>query len=104
MGTRLVKGAIAPRRLDRLMRNGADNAATAIAESELEKGGRTALLHLSETGGLSTRLMLQALISGRVLFFAAAMALLVGLPDTRVFSILESGGRASLLPCSSVPG
>ena len=97
IGTRLVKGAIAPRRLEKLMRNGADNAATAIAEAELEKGGRTALDHLSETGRLSTRLMLQALISGRILFFSAAMALLVGLPDARVISILESGGRASLL-------
>ena len=95
--TRLVKGAIAPRRLEKLLRNGADNAATSIAESELQKGGRSTLDHLSEKGGLSTRLMLQSLISGRIRFFAAAMSLLVVLPDTRVISILESGGRASLL-------
>ena len=96
-GTRLVKGAIAPRRLEKLLRNGADNAATSIAESELQKGGRSTLDHLSDKGRLSTRLMLQALISGRIRFFAAAMSLLVALPDTRVISILESGGRASLL-------
>ena len=63
----------------------------------MQKGGRSTLDHLSEKGGLSTRLMLQSLISGRIRFFAAAMSLLVVLPDTRVISILESGGRASLL-------
>ncbi|MBU1176382.1 MAG: DUF2336 domain-containing protein [Alphaproteobacteria bacterium] len=95
--TRIVKGAVAPRRLDRIMRNGADEAATAIAEAELARGGHSVLAQLSETGGLSTRLMLQALIAGRIRFFAAAMSLLSGLPDARVYSILESGGRASLL-------
>ncbi len=94
--SRLVRGAIAPRRLERLMRNGADTAATAIAEAELENGGQSVLAQLSERGGLTTRLMLQALITGRLRFFAAAMALLVDMPALRVVSLLESGGRASL--------
>jgi len=97
MATRIVKGAIAPRRLNRLMRNGADNTATAIAETELRAGGQSVLDHLSENDALSTRLMLQSLIAGRIRFFAAAMALLVGLPETRVMSLLENGGRASLM-------
>jgi uncharacterized protein (DUF2336 family) len=96
LSARMVKGAIAPRRLDRLMRNGADAAATTIADAELAKGERSVLDALSEKGALSTRLMLQALITGRIRFFAAAMALLVDLPSARVISILESGGRASL--------
>ena len=96
-GSRLVKGAIAPRRLERLLRNGADTAATAIAEAELASGAKTVLDRLSRKGGLSTRLMLQALISGRFRFFAAALSDLVEMPAGRVGSILESGGRASLL-------
>ena len=97
MATRIVKGAVAPQRLARIMRNGADDAATAIAEAELESGGRGVLNHLCETGGLSTRLMLQSLIFGRIRFFAAAMSLLVDMPEARVISILETGGRASVL-------
>lgn len=95
-GTRIVKGAIAARRLDRLMRNGADSAATSIAERELAAGGHSVLDLLNERDALSTRLMLQALVSGRIRFFAAAMALLVDLPATRVMSLLENGGRAGL--------
>ncbi len=94
---RLVKGAIAPQRLERILRNGADNTTTAIGEAELAKGHRSVLDRIGETGGLTTRLMLQALISGRLRFFAAAMASLVNLPESRVISTLESGGRASLL-------
>ncbi len=94
--TRIVKGAVAPRRLDRLMRDGADNAATAIAERELAVGGHSVLDLLNERDAISTRLMLKALISGRIRFFAAAMALLVDLPASRVMSLLENGGRAGL--------
>ncbi len=95
-GTRIVKGAIAPRRLENLMRNGADNAATSIAERELAVGGQSVLDLLNERDMISTRLMLKALISGRIRFFAAAMALLVDLPASRVMSLLENGGRAGM--------
>lgn len=94
--TRIVKGAIAPRRLEKLMRNGADNAATSIAERELAAGGRSVLDLLNERDAISTRLMLKALISGRIRFFAAATALLVDLPASRVMSLLQTGGRAGL--------
>lgn len=93
---RMVRGAIAPRRLERLLRNAGDHATAEIADTEISLGRHDLVDHLVAEGGVSTRLMLHALVSGRVRFFAATIAKLVEMPDEKVVSILDRGGRASL--------
>jgi uncharacterized protein (DUF2336 family) len=95
-GLRLVKGAVQPKRLDRLMRNATDTALTSIGErtaGEL-KDGYAALLIEAER--ISTRVLIHAIVNGHVMFFADCMARLSELSRDKVFTILETGSRATL--------
>lgn len=95
-GLRIVKGAIQPRRLERLMRDACDNATTAIGEREAGRGTSTFAAALAGGEKINARLMLHALVHGHVLFFADALAQLSRTPRTKVFSILDGGSRAAL--------
>jgi uncharacterized protein (DUF2336 family) len=96
-GARIVAGAVAPRRLDRLMRHLHDVALTHIGEVEAGSGGGVYVAQMIEKERISTRVMLHAVINGRVLFFADCVAALSEAPRPKVFSILEAGSRPALL-------
>ncbi|WMT90091.1 DUF2336 domain-containing protein [Pelagibacterium sp. H642] len=93
---RIVKGSVQPRRLERLLRDGCDNAATAIGEREAGRGARGYVAAMAEGERINARLMLHALVHGHVLFFADALAQLSGAPRAKVFTILDGGSRAAL--------
>src|SRR5690606_22785107 len=63
---RIVKGSVQPRRLERLLRDGCDNAATAIGEREAGRGARGYVAAMAEGERINARLMLHALVHGHV--------------------------------------
>lgn len=95
-GARIVKGAIAPTRLTRLMRDTADMAMTAIGEREAAKpeGDYAAKLVLGDR--VSTRILLHAIVNGHVLFFADCVAELSAQTRGKVYTVLETGSRSAL--------
>lgn len=95
-GHRIVRGAVAPHRLERLLRDATDTALTVIGESEAAAGRAPYAADLVERERISTRVMLHAVVQGHVMFFADCVAELAEVPRDKVFSLLESGGRASL--------
>lgn len=96
-GARIVAGAIAPRRLDRLMQNLRDVALTHIGEIEAGEGRDPYAAQMVAAERISTRVMLHAVVNGRVLFFADCIAALAEAPRNKVFAILESGSRPALM-------
>ena len=94
--TRIVKGAVAQRRLDRLMRNATDTALSAIGEREAVRAAPRYAAEMVESERVSTRVMLHAVVNGHVLFFADCVAELSEVSREKVFSILEGGGRPAL--------
>lgn len=95
-GCRLVKGALAGDRLARLMRDGADTAVAAIGEAEDDTGRTDFVETLVGSDQLNARLLLHAMVTGRVMFFAACVAELAKTNSRKVFTLLESGGRPAL--------
>lgn len=93
---RIVKGAVAPRRLARLMRDATDTALTAIGEREAGGGRGPYAVALVNGERISTRVMLHAIVNGHVLFFADCIAQLCQAPREKVFTLLETGSRAAL--------
>jgi len=93
---RLVKGALAPTRLGRLMRDGADTAVAAIGEAEDEAMRPGFVEALVASDQLNSRLLLHAMVTGHVMFFAACVAELAKTHSHKVFTLLESGSRPSL--------
>ncbi|QQR40390.1 DUF2336 domain-containing protein [Devosia rhizoryzae] len=91
---RMVKGALAPERLERLLRDGTDNALTVIGETASDD---TAFVDgLVGSDQLNTRLLLQAMVTGHVMFFSACLASLAQLSREKVFVLLENGSRPAL--------
>jgi uncharacterized protein (DUF2336 family) len=95
-GARMVKGAIAAPRLERLLRDGMDTALTAIGEGEAIAGETPFASELVSTERVSLRVMLHAVINGHVLFFADCLAALSDTPRDKVFTLLETGSRPAL--------
>ena len=93
---RIVKGAIAAPRLERLFRDTLDTALTAIGEGEAAMGETPFALDLVAAERVSTRVMLHAVVNGHVLFFADCLAALASTPREKVFTLLESGSRQAL--------
>jgi uncharacterized protein (DUF2336 family) len=93
---RMVKGAIAPRRLERLLRNSTDTAMTAIGELEASRVEAGYAADLVQAKRINTRVMLHAIVNGHVLFFADCVAELSEVPREKVFTLLENGSRAAL--------
>lgn len=91
---RIVKGALAPERLERLLRDGNDNAVSVIGEAA---GTDSKFVdQLVSTDQINTRLLLHAVVSGHVMFFSACLASLAQVTPEKVFVLLESGSRAAL--------
>ena len=94
--TRIVCGAVAPARLERLLRNATDAATSTLGEEEAVRCAPGYAASLLTENRLSARLLLHALCSGQVLFFAECLAELAAAPRSKVFALLESGSRAAL--------
>lgn len=95
-GIRIVKGAVAPNRLERILRDGTDTALTSIGERSAAEGdGKFASL-LIAAERVSVRIMLHSIVNGHVLFFADCLAALGEVPREKVFTILETGSRPAL--------
>ena len=95
-GARIVKGAIAAPRLERLFRDTMDTALTAIGEEEAVAGETPFASDLVAAERVSARVMLHAVVNGHVLFFADCLAALAQSPRDKVFTLLESGSRQAL--------
>ncbi len=90
------KETIAPRQLERLLSDALDEAITRLGEQE-EMARRSEYAEKLCSGQrVNTRILLKALINGRVMFFARCISLLAEMPLTKVFSLLERGGRTTL--------
>jgi uncharacterized protein (DUF2336 family) len=94
--TRIVAGAVAPQRLDRILRDATDTALTGIGETEAAAGRAPFAADMVETDKVSTRVLLHAIVQGHVLFFADCIAELAETPREKVFTLLEHGSRAAL--------
>ncbi|MEO8759072.1 MAG: DUF2336 domain-containing protein [Devosia sp.] len=94
--TRIVSGAVAAPRLDRLLRDAMDTALTAIGETEAQSDAKPFAAELVESDKLSARVMLHAVVNGHVLFFADCISTLAETPREKVFTLLETGSRSSL--------
>src|SRR5690606_23924007 len=66
---RIVKGAVAPVRLERLLRDAMDTALTGIGEGEAVTGRTPFASELIATERVSARVMLHAVVNGHVMFF-----------------------------------
>ncbi len=95
-GARMVKGAIAPPRLERILRDAMDTALTAIGEGEAVAGVTPFASELIAAERISARVMLHAVVNGHVLFFADCLSALARTPREKVFTLLESGSRQAL--------
>lgn len=93
---RVVKGAVAPARLERLLRDSTDTAMTAIGEREATAARTAYAVELVVSERVSARVMLHAVVNGHVLFFADCLAELAETPRDKVFTLLEGGSRAAL--------
>lgn len=93
---RIVRGAVAPRRLERLMRDATDTAMTAIGEREAAAHRPEFSAEMVANNKVSSRVMLHAIVSGHVLFFADCVTQLGDMPRTKVFALLNDGSRAGL--------
>jgi len=93
---RMIAGAIAAPRLDRLLRDGLDTAITAIGEGEAQGDAKPFAAELVSTDRLTARVMLHAVVNGHVLFFADCIAALAEMPRDKVFTLLETGSRTAL--------
>jgi len=94
--TRIVAGAVAPQRLDRILRDATDTALTGIGETEAAAGRAPYAADMVESDKVSTRVLLHAIVQGHVLFFADCVAELAETPRDKVFTLLEHGSRAAL--------
>lgn len=92
--SRIVKGALAPERLERLLQHGTDNAASVIGECAL--ASESFVGTLMEGQQLNTRLLVHALVNGHVLFFSRCVATLADVSKEKVFALLAEGSRASV--------
>ena len=94
---RIVKGALNADRLGRVLRNGTDTAVAVIGERVAEAGRSAFVDDLLGADQINARLLLHAVVTGRVLFFAACIGGLANTSAGKVFTLLESGSRAALM-------
>ncbi len=96
-GARIVKGAVAEDRLSRILRDSGDTALSAIGECEAVRAGAAGYVsELIVNDAVNTRVLLHAVVTGHVMFFAECLAELAQAPRGKVFALLENGSRAAL--------
>ncbi|HEV7275013.1 MAG TPA: DUF2336 domain-containing protein [Devosiaceae bacterium] len=93
---RVVRGAVQPKRLTRLLRDSTDTAMAEIGERQPEAGRAPYAAALVARNRLSARVMLHAVVNGHVLFFADCLSELSEVPRDKVFTLLETGSRSAL--------
>ena len=93
---RVVKGSLATERLNRLLRNSEDTAVSSIGEREAVGGPSAYVASLIEGERINTRVLLHAMVTGHVMFFAGCLAELSEVPHDKVLAILERGSRPAL--------
>jgi uncharacterized protein (DUF2336 family) len=87
----LVKAWMPEASIKAVTRDACDRATIAIA-AETETNDLAALVeHLRVTGQLTTALLLRAVCAGNIAFFETALAILAGVPEKRVISLVRSG-------------
>jgi uncharacterized protein (DUF2336 family) len=87
----LVKAWMPEDSVKAVTRDACDRATIAIA-AETETRDLAALVeHLRVTGQLTTALLLRAVCAGNIAFFETALAILAGVPEKRVASLVRSG-------------
>ena len=90
------KSWVGEERTATLTREACDRATVAIA-AETESEELVPLVeHLRVTGQLTTALLLRALCAGNVRFFETALAVLSGMPEDRVASLVRAGRTNAL--------
>ncbi len=100
---RIVAGALQPDRLGRLLRDSADGALSAIGETQPDDAGQAFVGQLIVANRINTRLLIHAVVTGRVLFFANCLAELSGFPAARSSRCLSmAAGRLSTLSSRGV--
>ena len=106
-GCRLVKGALAADRLERLLRDGTDSALATIGEAASVERRDHFVEELVGSDRMNMRILLHSVVTGRVMFFAACLGNLSGTSRDKVLGLLEHGSRASLVAlmtrCGLVP-
>jgi uncharacterized protein (DUF2336 family) len=96
-GARIVKGAVTEDRLSRILRDSCDTALSAIGEREAAKSSAAGYVSdLIVSDRVNTRVLLHAVVTGHVMFFAECLAELAQAPRAKVFALLENGSRAAL--------
>ena len=96
-GARIVKGAVAKDRLERVLRDSCDTALSAIGEREAVRTSAAAYVSgLIVSDRVNTRVLLHAVVTGHVMFFAECLAELAQTPRAKVFTLLENGSRPAL--------
>ena len=95
-GARIVKGALAEDRLGRVLRDSCDTALSAIGEREAVRARPGYVSDLIVSERVNTRILLHAVVTGHVMFFADCLAELAQTPRGKVFTLLETGSRSSL--------
>jgi uncharacterized protein (DUF2336 family) len=93
---RIVKGALSAERLGRVLRDSTDTALAAIGEREAIRTEPGYVSDLVVSERLNTRILLHAVVTGHVMFFADCVAELAQAPRAKVFSLLENGSPAAL--------
>lgn len=93
---RMVRGSLAPDRLARLLRDGSDTALSSIGETEACQQKREFVQGLVGSSQLNSRILLHAVVTGHVMFFASCIAELAEVSREKVFTLLENGSRAAL--------
>lgn len=95
-GARIVKGALAEDRLRRVLRDSCDTALSAIGEREAVGARPGYVSDLIVSDKVNTRILLHAVVTGHVMFFADCLTELAQTPRGKVFTLLETGSRAAL--------
>lgn len=90
-GSDLVTRTIGAKRIDIVTREAGDEAVVAIAGSISQDEIPLLVEHLKTSGRLTPALLIHALCSGKVDFFASAIVSLVDLDERRVRAILATG-------------
>lgn len=90
-GSDLVTRTIGAKRIDVVTRESGDEAVVAIAGSIAQDEIPVLVEHLKTSGRLTPALLIHALCSGKVDFFASAIVSLVNLEERRVRAILATG-------------
>ncbi len=93
---KIVKGAVVAHRLSRLIRDVRNSATTYIGEKEAGQGNSNYVAQLVASNQINARLMLHSVISGDVLFFAQCLSNIATIPEDKIFTLLNTGSRATL--------